>query len=80
MGAGFFSCPNALPGGYRCCAVKKQISMNSFAGTFACLLILGCAETLHKYAKPGHYLVSVEHVSDQGLRAVARLQVRVGIE
>ncbi len=51
-----------------------------FAGTFACLLILGCAETLHKYAKPGHYLVSVEHVSAEGLRAVARLQARVGIE
>jgi hypothetical protein len=43
LGAGFFSCPNALPGGYRCCAVKKQISMTFFAGTFACLLILGCA-------------------------------------
>jgi hypothetical protein len=40
----------------------------------------GYAETLHIYDQPGHYLVSVEHVSAEGLRAVARLQVRVGIE
>ncbi len=40
----------------------------------------GYAETSHIYEKPGHYLVSVEHVSTDGIRAVARLQVRVGIE
>jgi hypothetical protein len=40
----------------------------------------GYAETRHIYDKPGHYLVSVEHVSAEGVRAVARLQVRVGIE
>lgn len=40
----------------------------------------GYAEALHKYAKPGLYLVSVQHVSAEGVRAVARLQVRVGIE
>jgi len=38
----------------------------------------GYAEARHVYAKSGHYLVSVEHVSAEGLRAVARLQVRVG--
>jgi murein DD-endopeptidase MepM/ murein hydrolase activator NlpD len=40
----------------------------------------GYAETLHSYEKPGLYLVSVEHVSAHGVKAVARLQVRVGIE
>jgi len=40
----------------------------------------GYAEARHLYAKPGHYLVSVEHVSAEGIRAVARLQVRVGFE
>jgi murein DD-endopeptidase MepM/ murein hydrolase activator NlpD len=40
----------------------------------------GYAETLHKYAQAGHYLVSVEHLSANGVRAVARLQVRVGME
>jgi murein DD-endopeptidase MepM/ murein hydrolase activator NlpD len=40
----------------------------------------GYAETLHKYDKPGLYLVSVEHVNAEGIRAVARLQVRVGVE
>ncbi|MBV8879518.1 MAG: PKD domain-containing protein [Planctomycetaceae bacterium] len=38
----------------------------------------GYAETIHQYAKAGHYLVSVEHRSADGIRAVARLQVRVG--
>jgi hypothetical protein len=38
----------------------------------------GYAETIHKYSKPGHYLVKVETVTSDGLRAVARLQVRVG--
>ncbi|MBI3854594.1 MAG: peptidoglycan DD-metalloendopeptidase family protein [Planctomycetes bacterium] len=40
----------------------------------------GYAEALHKYAKAGHYLVKVEHVSADGVKAVARMQVRVGIE
>lgn len=40
----------------------------------------GYAETIHKYATAGHYLVKVEHVSADGIRAVARLQVRVGID
>ena len=38
----------------------------------------GYAEAIHKYAKPGHYLVKVENVTSAGVRAVARLQVRVG--
>jgi len=40
----------------------------------------GYAEALHKYEKPGHYLVKVEHLSKEGVKAVARLQVRVGTE
>lgn len=44
------------------------------------LAAAGYAETHHKYDKPGLYLVTVEHVSADGVRAVARLQVRVGIE
>lgn len=38
----------------------------------------GYAETIHKYAKAGHYLVKVENVTADGVRAVARLHVRVG--
>jgi murein DD-endopeptidase MepM/ murein hydrolase activator NlpD len=40
----------------------------------------GYAEARHIYEKAGHYLVSVEHVSAGGVRAKARLQVRVGVE
>ena len=40
----------------------------------------GYAEAIHKYAKAGHYLVKVEHVSNDGVKAVARLQVRVDKE
>ena len=40
----------------------------------------GYAETIHKYDRPGQYLVRVEHVTDEGVRATARLQVRVGKE
>ncbi|HXP63126.1 MAG TPA: PKD domain-containing protein [Dongiaceae bacterium] len=40
----------------------------------------GYAEARHIYDQPGRYLVSVEHVSAEGVPAVARLQVRVGIE
>jgi len=53
--------------------MKTQGPMNCFAATVA-------AEARHVYDKPGHYLASVEHVSAQGVRAVARVQVRVGIE
>jgi len=41
---------------------------------------MGYAETIHKYAKPGRYLVSVEHTSASGVKATTRLQVRVGVE
>ena len=51
--------------------VKSDANSDRYAPT-------GYAEALHKYGKPGHYLVSVEHVSAEGVRAVARLQVRVG--
>jgi murein DD-endopeptidase MepM/ murein hydrolase activator NlpD len=40
----------------------------------------GYAEAIHKYEKPGHYFVKVEHASPDGVKAVARLQVRVGAE
>jgi murein DD-endopeptidase MepM/ murein hydrolase activator NlpD len=38
----------------------------------------GYARTVHRYEKPGHYLVRVERTDGQGLTATARLQVRVG--
>ena len=38
----------------------------------------GYAETVHRYEKPGHYLVRVERTGPGGARSVARLQVRVG--
>lgn len=41
---------------------------------------MGYAETIHKYEKPGLYLVSVEHTSAGGVKATARLLVRVGID
>ena len=37
----------------------------------------GYAETVHRYEKPGHYLVSVERTGHTGATAVTRLQVRV---
>ena len=40
----------------------------------------GYARTIHRYEKPGHYLVRVERTNSRGETAVARLQVRVGIE
>jgi len=40
----------------------------------------GYGEAIHKYLKPGHFLVKVEHVSADGVKAVARLQVRVAAE
>jgi len=53
--------------------VKSDANADHYAAT-------GYAETHHKYDKPGLYLVSVEHVSADGVRAVARLLVRVGID
>ena len=38
----------------------------------------GYAETVHRYQKPGHYLVRVERADKGGAKAVARLHVRVG--
>ena len=38
----------------------------------------GYAETVHRYQKPGHYLVQVERTGPGGARSVARLRVRVG--
>ena len=38
----------------------------------------GYAETVHRYDKPGHYLVRVEWAGPGGAGAVARLHVRVG--
>jgi hypothetical protein len=38
----------------------------------------GYAETTHRYAKPGHYIVRVDGVGHNGLKATAHLRVRVG--
>jgi murein DD-endopeptidase MepM/ murein hydrolase activator NlpD len=38
----------------------------------------GYAVTRHRFAKAGHYLVSVQRSTDDGRTAMARLQVRVG--
>ena len=40
----------------------------------------GYARTVHRYARPGHYLVSVARTDRHGFTAVGRLQVRVGQE
>jgi len=53
--------------------VKSDANKDMHAAT-------GYAETIHTYAKPGHYLVSVEHTSAGGAKAVTRLQVRVGMD
>jgi len=37
----------------------------------------GYAETVHSFAEPGHYLVTVERTGDFGYKAVARLHVQV---
>ena len=37
----------------------------------------GYAETVHRFAKPGHYLVRVEGTGHGGTKAVAHLHVRV---
>jgi hypothetical protein len=38
----------------------------------------GYAVTTHKFAKPGSYLVRVEHTGARGAQAMARLHVLVG--
>jgi len=38
----------------------------------------GWAEVVHRYDKPGHYLICVQRTNRHGYKAVARLQVRVG--
>jgi PKD repeat protein len=40
----------------------------------------GYARTVHRYEKPGHYLVRVERTNGRGETAIARLHVRVGVE
>lgn len=40
----------------------------------------GYARTVHRYEKPGHYLVRVERTNGRSETAVARLHVRVGTE
>jgi murein DD-endopeptidase MepM/ murein hydrolase activator NlpD len=40
----------------------------------------GYARTVHRYAKPGHYLVRVERTDRHGYRAVAHVHVRVGVD
>ena len=37
----------------------------------------GYAVTTHRYAKPGHYLVSVSRTNNRGQTATAQLQVRI---
>jgi hypothetical protein len=37
----------------------------------------GYAETVHRYAKPGHYLVRVEHPGHEGAKITARLHIHV---
>jgi hypothetical protein len=40
----------------------------------------GYARTVHKFEKPGHYLVRVERSDSRGFTAIAHLHVRVGVE
>ncbi|HET6574801.1 MAG TPA: PKD domain-containing protein [Fimbriiglobus sp.] len=40
----------------------------------------GYARTVHRYTKPGHYLVRVERTNGRGESAVARLHVHVGTD
>jgi len=40
----------------------------------------GYAKTVHRYEKPGHYLVRVTSTNERGEIATARLQVRIGTE
>ncbi|MBI1917050.1 MAG: PKD domain-containing protein [Planctomycetes bacterium] len=38
----------------------------------------GYARTVHRFAKPGHYLVRVERTDRRGFTAVGHLHLRVG--
>jgi murein DD-endopeptidase MepM/ murein hydrolase activator NlpD len=40
----------------------------------------GYAKTVHRYERPGHYVVRVERTNRDGYTATAHLQVRVGVE
>jgi PKD domain len=40
----------------------------------------GYARTVHKFEKPGHYLVKVERTDRRGYTAIAHLHIRVGVE
>ena len=40
----------------------------------------GYASIVHRYARPGHYLIRVERTSQDGFKAIAHLQVRVGMD
>ena len=40
----------------------------------------GYARTIHRFEKPGHYLVRVERTNGRGFTAVGHVQVRVGME
>jgi murein DD-endopeptidase MepM/ murein hydrolase activator NlpD len=40
----------------------------------------GYARTVHRFEKPGHYLVRVERTDRRGFTAIAHLHVRVGVE
>jgi murein DD-endopeptidase MepM/ murein hydrolase activator NlpD len=49
-------------------------------GNVAPLAKDGYARTVHRYQKPGHYLVRVERTDSRGYTAVGHLHVRVGDE
>lgn len=40
----------------------------------------GYARTVHRYEKPGHYLVRVERTNSRGFTAVGHVHVRIGME
>jgi murein DD-endopeptidase MepM/ murein hydrolase activator NlpD len=40
----------------------------------------GYAETVHRFERPGHYLVRVERTGHTGAKATGHLQVRVGVD
>jgi murein DD-endopeptidase MepM/ murein hydrolase activator NlpD len=40
----------------------------------------GYAQTVHRFAAPGHYIVRVQRTDDRGVSAIGHLQVRVGVE
>jgi hypothetical protein len=40
----------------------------------------GYARAIHRFEKPGHYVVRVERTDGRGYAAVGHVHVRVGIE